>query len=218
MKFLDDIPVIAIVDGAYARSCGLDPEFLVRALSEADFRVAVIVRLKSWPPAQQQEFVDSVVDAWAATAKTRWLFNGAAEVTLPTPERSELTCAVGRHWPSWALERPPWNARSDRPTGSSVHTVADVEQAVDLALDWVIASPYRTPHSKPSDSRPILGASGLRRLVRLAGDIPVYALGGVWPADVPTVQDAGARGVAMLGPIHTRSPSKAVDEYLTAFR
>ncbi|MQA28089.1 MAG: thiamine phosphate synthase [Micromonosporaceae bacterium] len=81
--------------------------------------------------------------------------------------------------------------------GRSCHDAAEVRAAG--AVDYVTVSPVFPTASKPGYG-PALGLGGLRDLCRVT-DVPVYALGGVAPANAAACLDAGARGVAVMGEV-----------------
>ena len=95
--------------------------------------------------------------------------------------------------------------------GRSCHSAAELAQARAEGCDWAFLSPVFRTASKPGYG-PALGAEGFARLQPLGP--PAYALGGVGPGDVPALLAAGARGVAVMGPV-MRDPS-AVRGYLAA--
>lgn len=73
------------------------------------------------------------------------------------------------------------------------HDQASLAQAVALGVDMVLLSPVR--ETPTHAGQPGMGWSSFRRLAE-GLPLPVYALGGVGPADLPQARDAGARGVA----------------------
>ena len=95
--------------------------------------------------------------------------------------------------------------------GRSCHSAEEVARARAEGCDYVMISPVFPTPSKPGYGPP-LGVAGLGSLA--AGAPPTYALGGIRPADVPACLAAGARGVAVMGPI-MRTPS-IVPAYLAA--
>ncbi|MGY2067068.1 thiamine phosphate synthase [Blastococcus sp. SYSU DS0619] len=97
--------------------------------------------------------------------------------------------------------------------GRSCHSAAEVAQAAAEGCDHVFVSPVFLTASKPGYG-PALGLDGLAALVR--GAPPVYALGGIEPVGVPGCLAAGARGVAVMGPV-MREPD-LVGTYLEALR
>lgn len=95
--------------------------------------------------------------------------------------------------------------------GRSCHSVGEVERASADGCDYVTLSPVFATPSKPGYG-PALGLPGLAMLSR--GSPPAYALGGIRPRDVPGCLMAGARGVAVMGPV-MRDP-QLVAAYLAA--
>ena len=83
-----------------------------------------------------------------------------------------------------------------RPAGelaaASCHTRAELERAMELGLDFAVLGPVL----EKSDADP-LGWQRFAELVRGAS-IPVYAIGGLKPADMHEAWRAGAHGLAMI--------------------
>jgi len=82
-------------------------------------------------------------------------------------------------------ERP-----KDMLAAASCHSRAELEHAMDLELDFAVLGPVR-------DKAAAIGWSRFRELVR-GTRIPVFAIGGLAPADLPDAWRAGAHGVAMI--------------------
>ncbi|SEL96631.1 thiamine-phosphate pyrophosphorylase [Blastococcus sp. DSM 46786] len=95
--------------------------------------------------------------------------------------------------------------------GRSCHSAAEVARAAAEGCDHVFVSPVFLTASKPGYG-PALELEGLAALV--PGAPPVYALGGIGPDDVAGCLTAGARGVAVMGPV-MREPG-VVRAYLAA--
>lgn len=79
--------------------------------------------------------------------------------------------------------------------GASCHDAAELEHACRLGLDFVVVSPVRETPGHPGV--PALGFAGLRQLTEQA-NLPVYALGGMTPLDLPTVFAHGGQGIAAI--------------------
>jgi 8-oxo-dGTP diphosphatase len=81
----------------------------------------------------------------------------------------------------------------DRPkqglAAASCHTRGELEQAMRLGLDFAVLGPVQ--------DKAAIGWEGFALLARDSG-IPVYAIGGLTPADLPQARRAGAHGVAMI--------------------
>jgi thiamine-phosphate diphosphorylase len=93
--------------------------------------------------------------------------------------------------------------------GRSCHSAAEVSRTVDEGCDYVTVSPVYPTSSKPGYG-PALGPDGLAELCRPG--LPTFALGGIVPESVAECLDAGAYGVAVMGPI-LRAP-ELVPAYL----
>ena len=95
--------------------------------------------------------------------------------------------------------------------GRSCHTAVEVDRAVAEGCDYAFVSPVYPTGSKPGYG-PALGPDGLAALCRPG--LPVYALGGVMPEHVAECVQAGAYGIAVMGPV-LRDPT-IVTAYLAA--
>lgn len=180
---------MAITDGSFPADSaaeGLDAFRRRVAALAADGVDALQVREKHLDDAALLCLVEAAVGA--APAGLRILVNGRADVAVAAgaagvhfPSRGVPIDAVRRRFPSLLL-------------GISTHRPAEVAAAHRDGADYVTFGPLHPTPSKPGwDSPP--GLAGLRQAVD-AAKVPVLALGGVSPADVPAVTTAGARGVA----------------------
>jgi 8-oxo-dGTP diphosphatase len=83
-----------------------------------------------------------------------------------------------------------------RPRGrlaaASCHTREELERAMQLGLDFAVVGPVKEKHGTAP-----LGWPAFRRIVERTS-IPVYAIGGLVPADLEDAWRAGAHGVAMI--------------------
>jgi len=136
---------------------------------------------------------------------------------LPAADRASLiarlrpmvAAAGGQLLVHHLTAREPFPVARPAIVGRSCHDASDVDAAVAEGCDYVTISPVAETASKPGYG-PALGVSGLRALLRPG--LPAYALGGVLPATTRSYVDAGAYGVAVMGPI-MRDPS-VVPDYL----
>lgn len=112
---------------------------------------------------------------------------GAAGVHLPAAVASRLLAATpGR----------PVGLRPGQLLSVAAHDAHELSLAMALQADCALLSPLRPTASHPGAEA--LGWSRWRRLVADA-PLPVYALGGMHPADLDAVRAAGGRGVAGIG-------------------
>lgn len=83
-------------------------------------------------------------------------------------------------------------------------------------IDYVGAGPFRPTPTKDSGRDPI-GVAGYPELVA-ATSLPVVAIGGIGPQDVPALAGTGVAGVALVRAImDARDPGAVVDEVLAGF-
>jgi 8-oxo-dGTP diphosphatase len=86
-----------------------------------------------------------------------------------------------------------------RPEGglmaASCHSIEELGHAMAIGLDLVVLGPVKATPSHPD--APLLGWDGFRRIAEGAS-IPVYAIGGLRPADLDDARRAGAHGLAMI--------------------
>jgi 8-oxo-dGTP diphosphatase len=86
-----------------------------------------------------------------------------------------------------------------RPSGllaaASCHDSTELARAMALDLDFAVLGPV-----KPTASHPGAAPLGWRRFAELArgASLPVYAIGGLRPADLDDARRAGAHGLAMI--------------------
>ncbi len=146
---------------------------------------------------------------------------------LPSRERADLATALrtvlpadgvlivaGGHSPAMHLSATePCPAPRPSLVGRSCHDSHEVDRALSEGCDYAFVSPIYETASKPGYGPP-LGPAGLRALCRPG--LPVFALGGVLPHRVAECLDAGAYGVAVMGPV-LHDPS-AVADYLSALK
>ena len=101
--------------------------------------------------------------------------------------------ADGVHLPSAELLK-----LTQKPAGlivaASCHNALELAHAQKLGLDFVVLSPVRPTKSHAGVE--VLGWQKFAQLIENI-EIPVYALGGMTPQDLPQALSCGARGVAM---------------------
>ena len=178
-----------LLPAVYGITCAADlgeDAFLVRASRAFDAGLKLVqLREKAWPADRVATFAARLRDlAHAHGAKV--LLNGAAD----TARRLGLD---GVHWTSAHLA-----AATSRPddlvVGASCHGAAELARAGALGCDFAVLGPVRDTPSHP-DAR-TLGWDAFARATE-GTRLPVYALGGLVPADLDAAIDRGAHGIAM---------------------
>jgi len=92
------------------------------------------------------------------------------------------------------------------------HSVAEV--SASAGARFVTISPVAPTPTKPGYG-PALGIDGVRAAAAAARGMPVFALGGVTPDNAADFLDAGADGIAVMGPVlRAADPAAVVAAYL----
>lgn len=81
------------------------------------------------------------------------------------------------------------------PVAASCHSAEELRRAEDLGCDFVVLGQVRPTPSHPGAAP--LGWEGLARL-RESVSLPIYAIGGMEPDDVPEARQHGAQGIAAI--------------------
>lgn len=98
----------------------------------------------------------------------------------------------------------------DKIIGGTANTLAHLQQRVVEGCDYIGLGPFRFTSTKQKLS-PILGLEGYRSLLAsIDCPLPVYAIGGIEAADVPSLLDAGVYGVSISGAITGAADKKQI--------
>ncbi|WP_084439540.1 thiamine phosphate synthase [Dyadobacter alkalitolerans] len=100
--------------------------------------------------------------------------------------------------------------------GGTANTFEDILLRIDEGADYIGLGPFRFTKTKLNLS-PILGLEGYRdlmqRLAEAKKEIPIIAIGGILPDDVPALLGAGLHGVAMSSAlIQSKDPKETVQK------
>jgi len=185
-----DRPVVAALlqSPTYAVTPALvDPRQWLQAID--DVLAAGTRRLQLRSPGADASAWPAAVEAAAARAR-----NAGADVLVNAD--IELARALGL---GVQLRASQLHAQGERPlpigqpVGASCHDLEDLLAAERLGCDFAVLGHVRDTPSHPM--RYPLGWPGFSRL-REHVSLPIYAIGGVGPADLPTARFHGAQGVA----------------------
>jgi 8-oxo-dGTP diphosphatase len=125
--------------------------------------------------------------------RARLLINGDPRTMVPL---ARAVGAQGVHVPARYLNDLRTEPRPrDLLLGVSCHDEQELRAARDCFADFALLGPVQSTPTHP-DREP-LGWTRFGALARGAG-LPVYALGGVGPADLTAAWEAGAQGVAAI--------------------
>lgn len=102
------------------------------------------------------------------------------------------------------------------PLGASVHAELAARTAIAAGADWLVAGHVFATASHPGEGE--RGMAFLSAICSLSR-VPVVAIGGVAPVDVPTLRAAGAHGVAAIRGIWGAADhaDRAATDYLEAY-
>lgn len=109
----------------------------------------------------------------------------------------------------------------DKIIGGTANTLEDCENLCKKQVDYIGLGPFRFTTTKEKLS-PVLGAEGYRKLLnsfRANGkSVPVIAIGGITPEDLPALAKSGVHGVAISGWLTTHpNPEMALKEFKLQF-
>ncbi len=138
--------------------------------------------------------------------RARVVVNGRADV-------ARASGADGVHLPAAGLPieavRAWW---PDALIGRSTHTADEARVAACAGADYLTGGP---PYPTPGKAE--IGMVTFADLCRAAGDVPMYALGGVTPERVAQCRRAGATGVACIRAVwDDPDPAAAIRRFLEA--
>lgn len=147
----------------------------------------VLIQLRI--PGASREAIRQVATQWLdaePALRERLLLNHDVDLAHELGVGVHLRAAQLRELRERPLPMTSW-------VGASCHDAEQLESAAQLGADFATLSPVRATASHP-DAKPL----GWPRFAQLVADarLPVYALGGVQPADLERAQAAGAQGVA----------------------
>nr|WP_274522108.1 Nudix family hydrolase [Halorhodospira sp. 9621] len=121
--------------------------------------------------------------------------HGARLLANAPAEQARAVGADGVHWSSRALEAGPERPHWARWVGASCHDAGELERAAACGADFAVLSPVQWTASHPEQTG--MGWACFAEWVAGAR-LPVYALGGVGPADIARARSCGGQGVAAI--------------------
>jgi 8-oxo-dGTP diphosphatase len=166
---------------------------LQQALASGVRRVQV--RLPGMDPTRRRALVTAAAGHCAATG-AELLVNG------DTALAREL--GIGLHLPAVQLRSL---AARPVPAGirlaASCHDVEELRLAEDLGCDFIVAGPVNATPTHPD--APGIGWPAFEAL-REHASLPIYAIGGLTPADIPQARQHGAQGIAAIRSLWPQTP------------
>ena len=196
----------AIVDIRVASNAGWQPLDLARAFLDGGARL-IQLRAKELPSGAFLDLSDALV-ALANEYKAQIIVNDRVDV-------ARLARAGGVHVGQEDL--PPAVAREQLgPTaivGFSTHTVAQVEGALREPISYVAVGPVFGTATKDTGYSAV-GLDLVSAAARLAGSVPIVAIGGVTLENARRAIDAGASAVAVISDLLVGDPVERVRAFL----
>ncbi len=144
----------------------------------------------------------------------------AAGAALLINDRVDVAMALGADGVQLTRRSlPPREARDllgpAKLIGISCHSPAELQEAVDAAVDFIVLGPIFETPSKAAFGPP-LATTALRR-GRATTSLPILAIGGIHHARIAEVLAAGADGVAVISAVMVApDPGAATSELLAA--
>lgn len=165
-----------------------------------NIRMACVAGCK-WIQLRMKNADIPTITATAALAKEVCDAHGATLIINDHPDIAALVGAHGTH--VGKEDMTVAEARSivgpHKIIGGTANTLEDILRHVADGADYVGLGPYRFTTTKEKLS-PILGLEGIRKIMsRLQVNIPVIAIGGIMPEDLPDLFSTGIQGIAVSG-------------------
>lgn len=123
-------------------------------------------------------------------------------VQLIINDRADIALALGATGVHLGQDDlPPEAARrllgEDAIIGYSTHSLAQIQQAAKLPIDYFAIGPI-FPTSTKKNPDPVVGLDGVRLAREAIGNRPLVGIGGISPANAREVIDAGADSLALI--------------------
>jgi len=142
-------------------------------------------------------------ESFAAAAVARCQRHGARALLNGDAQLARAIGADGLHLPASQLmalsQRPPFPL-----VGASCHERRELEHAARLGLDFAVLGPLRPTATHPGAAG--IGWEGFAQLIE-GLPLPVYAIGGLSPGDMPDALNAGAQGIAAIRAAWSSGPA-----------
>ena len=176
-------------------------------LSHADQARALVGAGASWI---QLRMKNAVPDALFATAcEVVGICHGAGVLCTinDSVDIAIASDADGVHLGSldeaWVAARARLGA--DKILGSTVNNAEDARRAAaSHVLDYVGIGPFRFTTTKQKLA-PVLGLEGIAAILPLLDGLPAWAIGGIQPADLPSLRRAHLAGVAVSSALYANN-------------
>jgi len=167
----------------------------VRALCAAGAET-IQLRMKQADDADVAAVVAACLPVCRAT-KCRLIVNDRVDVALRTGADGVHLGKLDMAWTDAAAR-----AAGRLCIGGTVNSAADAEAAVAAGvLDYVGVGPFRMTPTK-QNLAPVLTPADWQAILRILGDLPAYAIGGIGPADIAGIRARGLHGAAVCARLY----------------
>jgi thiamine-phosphate pyrophosphorylase len=202
-----DLSVLqAIVDVHVAAGAGWKPTDLTRAFLDGGARLLQL-RAKDLPSGAFLDLSDTIV-ALADEYEARIIVNDRVDV-------ARLSGAAGVHVGQEDLSPAAARAQLGAAAiiGFSTHTIAQVEGALTEPISYIAVGPVFGTATKETGYSAV-GLDLISGAARLAGSVPIVAIGGVKLENARAAIDAGASSVAVISDLLVGNPVERVKAFL----
>ena len=149
-------------------------------------------------------------DAWLAIAREVVAIGHEGGALVTINDSVEIALAsdadgvhLGKLDEDWIAARA--RLGPDKLLGGTVNNAEDARRAVEAhVLDYVGIGPLRFTTTKQKLA-PVLGLEGIAALLPLLDGLPAWAIGGVLPADLPSLRSARLAGVAVSSSLYANN-------------
>ncbi len=86
--------------------------------------------------------------------------------------------------------------------GATANSLEDAERMAAFDIDYLGVGPFKFTTTK-ENLAPVMGASGIAEVVQALPNMPVIAIGGIIPDDIPQVLETGAHGFALCSVVNS---------------
>lgn len=206
MLTCEELPVlIAVADYGFIGNRRKWIEVLHQIASCSQIKqVAVQVRIKNSDELNYLSLAQQALDILGPNCRT--ILNGSSRY-------AQGLGYWGAHLPQREIQNESTSIGNLSFLSAAVHNLSELEIAQELPITATVCSPVFSSSWKSTRR---IGLERLRSLCD-ASSVPVFALGGVTPANCGSCIDAGAHGIATLsGVMNTPDAASAIELYLNS--
>ncbi|MGL1933756.1 MAG: thiamine phosphate synthase [Fibrobacterales bacterium] len=93
--------------------------------------------------------------------------------------------------------------------GATANSLEDAKAMAEFDIDYLGIGPYKFTTTK-ENLAPVMGAEGVKEIAWALPELPVIAIGGIIPDDIPDVLATGAYGFALCSVVNTATDRSGV--------